>query len=346
MQEQTLAPASPTHNDQVRTKLSAVIPPKVLKALAAAQLAAESGKATQKATDGQLSFNVFSVDDVMRVARPAFQKAKLAIMPCGAWLRSRQDIPGVQFTTVVRYVIIADDECAFCELEAPVFSDPSKELSHRIAGANTYAKKKWYEGILGLIHDDPNMSLEPNGAVNDTRGSYLAPSPPNPVPPTPANLPVVARSAKKREVKVAAKAAEATAELPEELRPFAYEMYQKAAVLSPRVKDIINQALAADTHAKMDKCISLFHTRAAEISPEESETVRIILVVRKVEVHCATRPARLLQDWNDLHVWKAKLPRADFDHLLTRLAQALKDSDQAVPSDDVAEDSTSNEGNQ
>jgi hypothetical protein len=345
MLDQTPAPTSPTRNDQVRVKLPTDIPPKVLRALAAAQLAAESGKATLKANDGQLSFTVFSVDDVMRVARPAFKKANLAIIPVGKWLRSRQDIPGVGFTAVVRYAIIADDECAFCELESPVFSDPSKELPHRIAGAETYAKKKWYEGILGLIHEDPSLPLEPNGPVNDTRGSYLDQSTPSTTTPAAVNQPIVARSTKKRDVKAAAKGADAVAELPEDLRPFAYEIYKKSSGLSPRVQLFINQAFAADTYAKMDKCINLFQTRASEISAEESEVARAILVVRKVEVNCATRPARLLQDWNDLHVWKEKLPKSDFDHLLARLAQALKDSDQAVPSDDASEDSSSSEGN-
>ena len=348
MQESNQPEHPATRDDLIKAKYTTAIPPKVLKALIAVQLAAEHGKATQPATDGQLSFKVFSSDDVMRVAKPAFHKAKLAIFPWGTWLRSRTDIKGVEFTTVVRYLVGCDDEYVFCELEAPVFGDPSRELSHRVAGANTYAKKKWYEGILGLVQEDPNMPLEPNGAVHDTRGSYLSsdapeaePSAPAPTPPQPPAATKSSKSAKppaakKREEAKPAKPP-ASQDMPVNLRPHPYEVYKKADKLSPRVREIVDEAMRADSHDKMDWSINLFHSRSVEISQEESDIARPIMVVRKIEVHCATRPGRLLSDWNDLAARKDQLPKSDFEHLSDRLKQAIEASGQTMPSADGAD---------
>lgn len=350
MQEPNQPEHPATRDDLIKAKYTTAIPPKVLKALIAVQLAAESGKATQPATDGQLSFKVFSSDDVMRVAKPAFHKAKLAILPWGTWLRSRADVKGVEFTTVVRYLVGCDDEYTFCELEAPVFGDPSRELSHRVAGANTYAKKKWYEGILGLVQEDPNMPLEPNGAVHDTRGSYLSSDAPEaePTAPSPASPATTAKPAKAVKSSAVKKREDAKVtkpialqNMPEKLRPYPYEVYKKADKLSPRVREIVDEALRADSHDKMDWCINLFNSRSAEISPEESDIARPIIAVRKIEVHCATRPARLLHDWSDLDNRKDQLPKSDFEHLRARLKQAIEASGQPVPSGDDAETTSS-----
>lgn len=342
MQEQKPQPEYPaTRDDLIKAKYTTEIPPKVLKALIAVQLAAESGKATQKASDGQLSFMVFSSDDVMRIAKPAFHKAKLAIIPWGSWLRSRSDIRGIEFTTVVRYLVGCDDEYTFCELEAPVFGEPTKELTHRVAGANTYAKKKWYEGLLGLVQDDPNMSLEPTGAVHDTRGSYLSSNSSDVEPAEPAHTavagkstkPTAARTTRRRDDPKSAKA-DASQDMPEKLRPHGYEMYKLADKLAPRVRDIVNAALKADSYAEMDRVIGLFQGFAAEISGEDSNIVKPILAVRKIEINCATRPARLLPDWNDLHTRKDQLPKSDFEHLRARLISAIEESGQTVPTAD------------
>lgn len=344
MQEQQKSQPEPpaTRDDLIKAKYTTEIPPKVLKALIAVQLAAESGKATQKANDGQLSFTVFSSDDVMRIAKPAFKKAGLAILPWGAWLRSRSDIRGVEFTTIVRYLVGCEDEYTFCELEAPVFGEPTRELTHRVAGANTYAKKKWYEGLLGLVQEDPSMPLEPTGAVHDTRGSYLSSNAPDvePVAPAPtaaASKPMkptaAARAARRRDDPKSAKA-DTSHDMPEKLRPCGYEIYKLADKLPPRVREIVNAALKADSYAEMDRVIGLFQGFAAEISGEDSNIVKPILAVRKIEINCATRPARLLPDWNDLHTRKDQLPKSDFEHLRERLVNALEESGQTVPTAD------------
>jgi hypothetical protein len=341
MQEQNQTP-EPTATRDVQIKANNVgrIPPKVLKALATAQLSAEVGKATQKASnDGQLTFNVFTVDEVMRIAKLAFKKANLAIMPIDKWVRPRNEIRSVEFTSVVRYAIICDDECAFCEIETPVFGDPSRELNHRIAGANTYAKKKWYEGILGLVQEDPNMPLEPNGPVHDARGTYLSAEPPEtaapatspPAPATKSTKPTVAsRALKKRELPKPNKP-DAQGDMPEKLRPYTYEIYKAADKLSPRVRAIVAEALKADSYATMDNCIGKFQGFLAEISATDADIVKPILAVRKIEIHCATRPPRLLSDWNDLHNRKDQLPKSDFEHLRSRLVSALEESGQTVP---------------